>query len=595
MTAAPARRKSTRLLGLLRDAKRAGWAKWIRQGEGQEADERALLNGCWFSANRAEHVCDWIEAHCCLVEGAWRGRPFHLLAWEREILSRLFGWVRESREWGRIVRRFRWFYLEMPKKNGKSPLLGAIGSYLFFGDGNPNPRVFSVATSKKQATIVHNYACQVVQSSPALAAVANVRSDDGYKCIEYPKLGGKWSIAAADARTADGVNGHCLADELHRWDDWEFFNTLRWMLAAQPEGMFASITTAGADTQGICRSLHDKTKAVNEGRMWDDQFLGRIYAAEPSDDPHSEKTWIKANPSLGKTSRSILKLSDFRADYNAAVQDPTQWVEWLRLRLGIWKTAEAAWIEPIGGIVIWDAGAPARRGRVNRVDCWEDFTLASLRESGYECYAGFDGATHHDTTAWVFVFTDPQQSEVVRLVPYYWLPEAEALRVGAKVPYRHWADGGYICLTPGDAVDYGRVKADVVRLCDGLKLQGFAFDPLFQAEWLTQEIENETGAQRHEFRQTITEFSPPMKTLGRLIAERKARHNGHPIFTWQLGHLACYEDCNGNQRPVRQKRGDVRTIDGPVGGIMGLGLLLQAEGSEKPTWYDREENEVEFL
>ena len=494
-----------------------------------------------------------------------------------------------------MVRRFRWFYLECPKKQGKSPFLGSIGCYLMFGDGGQSTRVFSVATSKKQACIIHGYACQVVQASPMLLRAANVRTEDGYKAIEYPKTGSKWSIAAADAKTADGVNGHCLADELHRWDDWEFWNTLRWMLAAQPEGLFCAITTAGANSQSICRTQHDKTRAINEGRMWDDQFLGKIFAADTGDDPHSEKVWLKANPSLGKTSKSILKLSDFRSDYNAAVQDPTQWAEWLRLRLGIWKTAESAWLDQLGGIGAWDSGGPARLAAGKRIDCFEDFTLEQLKESKAECWAGFDGATHHDTTAWVLIFTDPKQSEVIRIVPHYWLPEAEAARAGQKAPYQHWAGSGHITLTPGDAVDYGRVKADILAACDGLSLQGFAFDPLFQAEWLTQQLEDELGTTRHEFRQVITEFSPPMKTLGRLIAERKARHNGHPVFTWQIGHLKCFEDCNGNQRPVRQKRGDLRTIDGPVAGIMGVGLMLASQVESAPSYYDRDDVEVEFL
>lgn len=585
-------RRSTRLIELRRWAKRKGWLKWIREGDGETADERALLNGCWFVPQRGEHVCRWIEDHCCLVEGAWRGKPFALLDWQRDFLMRLFGWVRYSAEWERVVRRFRWSYLELPKKNGKSPLLGAVGCYLLFGDGNQSARLFSVATSKKQATVVHNYAVQVVQASERLARVARVKTEDGYKTIEYPGLGGKWSIAAADAKTADGVNGHCLADELHRWVDWEFWNTLRWMLAALPEGLFFAMTTAGADSQGICRTQHDRTLAINEGRQFDDQFLGRIYGADAADDVHDPQVWARVNPSLGRDRKAILKLSDFRGDYNAALQDPTQWTEWLRLRLGIWKTAEAAWVDQLGGIGRWDAGTPAREKARRRIDCYEDFEIADLK--GQPCWFALDGATHHDTTAVVFVFPDPEHSEVLRIVPYYWLPEAEAHRLGAKVPYQYWADAGLITLTPGDAVDYSRVLADVVEICAGHEVQAFAFDPLFQAEYLTQQIAEETGVQRVEFRQTITEFSPPMKTLGRLIAERKVRHNGHAIFTWQLGHLRCYEDCNGNQRPVRQKRGDHRTIDGCVAAIMTVGLATAGEDA-KPTWYDRDEHDVEFL
>ncbi len=587
-----ARRQSTKLVELKRWARRRGWAKWLRSGEGEEADERALLNGCWFVPARAEHAIGWIESHCCLVEGAWRGKALTLQDWQREFLGRLFGWVRWSSEWERVVRRFRWAYAELPKKNGKSPLMAAVGCYLLFADGNQSARAYSVATAKKQAAIVHGAAIQMVEHSPALSKVSKVRTEDGYRVIEYPRLGGKWTIAAADARTADGVNGHCLADELHRWNDWEFWGTLRWMLAAQPEGLFFAITTAGADLQSICRTQHDRTRAVNEGRQIDEQFLGQIWAASAEDDPHDKAVWRKANPSLGTDRRAILKLSDFRADYQAALQDPTQWSDWLRLRLGIWQTAEKAWVDQLGGIGRWDAGTPARAKHRKRIDCYEDFRAEDL--AGQTCWFALDGATHHDTTAAVFVFPDLKQSEIYRLLVYYWLPEAEAIRLGAKVPYQYWADQGLITLTPGDAVDYGRVQADLVALCGRYEVQSFAFDPLFQAEYLTQQVAEETGVTRVEFPQTIMHFSPPMKTLGRLIAERKVRHNGHAILTWQLGQLKCYEDANGNQRPVRQKRGDHRTIDGCVAAIMALGLATAGE-DDRPTWYDRDEHDVEFL
>lgn len=586
------KRQSTRLLNLKRWAKRRGWAKWLRQGEGEAADERALLNGCWVVPERGQHAIDWIESHCCLVEGAWRGKPFVLQEWQRDFLFRLFAWVRYSDEWERVVRRFRWVYAELPKKNGKSPLQAAVGCYLLFGDGNQSSRIYSTATAKKQAAIVHGAAIQMVEASPELSKVATVKTRDGYKVIEYPRLGGQWSIAAADARTADGFNGHCLADELHRWNDWEFWTTLRWMLACQPEGLFFAITTAGADLQSICRTQHDRARAVNEGRQFDEQFLGRIWAADAADDPHSKDVWQKANPSLGTDRRAILKLSDFRSDYAAAVQDPTQWSDWLRLRLGIWKTAESAWVDQLGGIGRWDSGTPARERVKKRIDCFEPFEIADLK--GMPCWFALDGATHHDTTAAVFIFPDAKQSEVLWLMPYYWLPEAEAVRLGAKVPYQYWADAGLITLTPGDAVDFAQVKADLVGLCGELEVQAFCFDPLFQAEWLTQQIADDTGVTRVEFPQTITHFSPPMKTFGRLIAERKIRHNGHPIFTWQLGNLKCYEDCNGNQRPVRQKRGDPRTIDGCVAAIMAVEMATAGE-SEKPSWYDRDDNQVEFL
>ena len=581
--------KSPRLAEFKAWAKRKGWLSWLRRGDGEEADERALLNGCWFVPERARHVCDWIERYCHLVEGPWRGRRFELLDWQREVLSQLFGWVKWSPEWQRNVRRFRWAYLELPKKNGKSPLMAAVGCYLMFGDGAANPKNFSVATAKKQAALVHRAAVDMILASPELSAVANIRTEDGYQLIEYPQAGGRWSITSSDSRTADGVNGNCLADELHRWNDWEFWGTLRWMLAALPEGLFFSITTAGSGTEGICRSQRDKTLAVNSGRQVDEQFFGRVWGLGPADDPHEEKSWRRANPSLGSDRAHPLKLSTFRADYESAKLDPSQWNDFLRLRLGVWSAAESAWIDTLGGVARWDAGPDARANHRARIDCWEDFGLQDLAE--VPCWFGFDGATHHDTTAAVFVWLMPDES--MRIMPLYWLPEAEALRLGPKVPYREWSEAGLINLTPGDACDYERVLQDVVGWCQRLNVQGFAFDPLFQAEWLTQRIEAETGVQRVEFPQTIMHFSPPMKTLGRLIATKQARHNGHPILTWQLGHVKAYTDANGNERPVRQKKGDHRTIDGVVAAIMAVGLATA--GEQAPTWYDDDNAEVEFV
>ncbi len=155
---------------------------------------------------------------------------------------------------------------------------------------------------------------------PDLSAVAKIKKLEGFSQIEYGD--NHWNVVAADPDSADGVNGHCLADELHRWKGFEFFNALKWMLASQPEGVFAGITTAGSEMQSVCRQLHEKTKAVNAGRQVDESHYGVIYAASPDDDPHEEATWFKANPSLGTDADAPLKLSTFRQDYEAAKNEP---------------------------------------------------------------------------------------------------------------------------------------------------------------------------------------------------------------------------------------------------------------------------------
>jgi phage terminase large subunit-like protein len=381
------------------------------------------------------------------------------------------------------------------------------------------------ATTRKQAERLMVHAIRQVRNRADLDRVATIKKLEGFYSLAYGDS--LWTVLAADPESADGINGHVIADEVHRWVGFEFYNTLRWALASQPEGLFVAITTAGNDLQSVCRTLHDKAQAVNAGRQKDDTFYGEIWAADALDDPHKKETWHKANPSLGTTRKHPLKLSTFRADYESAKVDPTQWPTWMRLRLGVWQSGVGSWIDELGGIGKWDAGEIFRRTHKKRIDCYEEFTAETLR--GKTCYAALDGATHHDTTALVFCFPDEEVDELVRILPFFWLTRAEAEKQQSRVPYQVWSEGGYITLTDGDAVDYDRVYADSVELMQMFSCRKLYFDPLFQAEWLTQRIADSTGTEREEFPQTIVHFAAPMAAASRLIVLHKLRHNGHPV------------------------------------------------------------------
>ncbi len=125
------RRQSTKLLELKAQAKAQGWLKYLRHGPGEEADERALLNGCFFSIRRAEHWLEFADRFGTLTEGPWKGKKFELLDWQIEDTSRVFGWLKHNPEWGYPVRRFRFAYLEVPKKNGKTPLVSLMETTCF--------------------------------------------------------------------------------------------------------------------------------------------------------------------------------------------------------------------------------------------------------------------------------------------------------------------------------------------------------------------------------------------------------------------------------------------------------------------------------
>jgi phage terminase large subunit-like protein len=588
------RRKTTKLLDAIGKAKREGWYQYLRQGPGEEADERALLSGCYFDVHRAEHWLQFAEEFGTLTEGPWKGKPFRLLDWQATCSSRVFGWMKFSPEWGYPVRRFRFWYEEVPKKNGKTPFVSLVGNYLLFGDSwDRQINLYLAATTRKQAERCLLHALRQVRNRDELLAVATLRKFEGFWSIAYGD--NEWNVVAADPESADGVNGHCLADELHRWKGFEFFNTLKWMLASQPEGLFVGITTAGADMQSVCRTLHDKTHAINAGKQIDEAFYGEIFAADKDDDPHEEATWFKANPSLGTDRDAPLKLSTFRQDYEAAKAEPSQWPAFLRLRLNIWLTAENAWLDEAcpRGIADWDSGPTERAGKKRRIDCYELFTeeqIAELAKEECPAWLGMDFAAVRDTNAAVVSVRRPDGT--IAVVPFCWLPEREAERQNKRVPYQQWAEGGHIKLTPGDVADYNMIFDDLVEIINRFGVTKFYYDPLFQAEWLTQRLEAETGAVRWEFPQTIMEYGPIVREVERLIIGHELRHNGHPLLTWQIGNAQAKTNANQDKRLVKQKQGDYRKVDLAQAMLMSLRDAvtgLEDEGS----FYD--DNDVEII
>lgn len=587
------RRQSTKLIELKNNARRDGWLRYIREGEGEEADERALLAGCYFDPKRCDHWLEFADKYGTLTEGPWKGKPFRLLEWQSLHTGRFFGWMKPSAEWGHAVRRFRFLYMEVPKKNGKTPLLSLLGNYLLFGDSwDRQINLYLAATTRKQAERCLMHAVRQVKNHPDLVGNPKVKVTklEGFSQIEFGD--NAWSVVAADPDSADGVNGHCLADELHRWKGFEFFNALKWMLASQPEGVFAGITTAGSEMQSVCRTLHEKTKAVNAGRQVDESHYGVIYAASGDDDPHDEQIWLKANPSLGTTQDAPIKLSTFRQDYEAAKNEPSQWPAFLQLRLNIWRTAEHGWLDEAcpHGLADWDSGGVERGSTKRRIDCYEAFSVDALANEAVESWLGLDLAAVRDTCA--ATVSVRRKNGTVCVMPFFWLPEREAERQNKRVPYQQWAEGKFIKLTPGDVVDYDTIIVDLCDVVHRFRCCKFYYDPLFQAEWLTQRLESETGCERVEFPQTVIEYAPIVREVERMIIGHELRHNGHPLMTWQIGNAKAKTNANGDKRLIKQKQGDYRKVDGPQSMLMSLrdavtGLIDEGD------FYD--DNEVEVI
>lgn len=491
-------------------------------------------------------MVDFFANFLRLYEGEKAGQPFTLIPWAEDALRRIFGWVKPSEFFGREVRRFRKASIWVPKKNGKSPVGAGVGLYLLCADGEQGQKVFSAAKDGKQAGIIHTHARKMVEMSPALSEVCRINKSTGR--ITHEPSSSFYDVLSGDNITGqEGLNGSVIVDEVHVIDA-RLASTLEHMGASRSEPLQFEISTAGNDPLSYGKRQYDYGKMVERGDAVDDSFFFACWEAkqdagdEELEDP---EIWKAANPSWGYT----INAEEFADSFQRAKRSPNDWINFKKYRLNIWATGENPWLR----IDDWNA-------------CREDFTDADLK--GLPCWGGLDLAKTRDLTALTMVFRD-DTADKYYLRPHYWLPEKRADEINHSVPMREWAKRGFVTLTPGDVCDYTFVAKEIGELDKRFRILILAFDP-YNAEQLTQQLENEYGIPRVSFGQTITNFADPTKEFERLVVSRGLAHNGHPVLTWQAGHVNVKSDANNNIRPVKQKHGDVRTIDGIVAGIMGL-------------------------
>ena len=145
-------------------------------------------------STKGRDVVKFIEKFCVHGEGDFYGKPFILAEWQKKILFELY----EQKEDG--SRKFREALIGMPKGNGKSALISAIGLFELMGAGVTSPLVAMGASSKEQAGIVFDYMRSMCENSPVLSRVTECFENE----IQLKGSAGRAYRVSADFNTAEG-------------------------------------------------------------------------------------------------------------------------------------------------------------------------------------------------------------------------------------------------------------------------------------------------------------------------------------------------------------------------------------------------------
>lgn len=465
------------------------------------------------------------------------GQPLTLLDWQHSLLWDVYGTVNE-----RGYRQYRYAYLEMPKKNGKTTMIAGLGLYHLVCDP-PGGQIYCCAADKKQAGLVYKAACGMIDQDPELAKILKVK--DSSKEIINRETGTIMTVLSAEAYTKHGINPTVVIfDELHAQPTRDLWDVMTFGAgAARKEPLWWVITTAGddPDRHSIGFEIHDKAMKLRSGELVDPTWYVRIYGIpddygmdpdeRPEEDIYDEALWFRINPSLGHT----ISIESVRQEAVAARSSPASEKLFRWLRLNQWISLKTVGWQPLS---LWDK----TNGK------WGLSELA-----GKKCYAGLDLSSTTDITAACYLFPPQDGLPDWRAIFDAWIPDANMKKRvrDDKVPYDRYVDQKYLLTTPGDVVDYDFVEARLLASSKQYDIHTLGTDP-WNSRMLSQRLMR-GGLEVVEIAQDMKNMSPAMKLIEQFMKRGLMTHEANPLARWCWGNIAIAVDGNENIKPIKNK------------------------------------------
>ncbi len=496
--------------------------------------------------NKADRVIKFIERVCTHVKGDLAGKPFMLEEWQIDYIKQLFGTVNQDG-----TRQYRTSFVFIPRKNGKSNLLAAIGLALLFVEKEPGAEIYVCASSRDQANAIFEVCKQMIRNQPILERGCKVYRNS----IVLNGTNSFLKAVAADAGVLHGSNASAvLYDEVHTAKNRELWDVMSTSMGARSQPLMFGISTAGMfDPNSVCYELYDYGKKVRDGIIEDRTFLPLIYEAAPEDDIHEVSTWKKANPNFGIS----IKPEYFEKMSQEAKTLPSTEIAFRQLHLNQWVNSLSGWIPDDE----WMQSA----GEVN---------LAELK--GRPCFGGLDLAAVEDVTAFVLIF--PWDDGSIKVLPYLFVSEAavERRRKQTGGSYDNFVAKGELIVTDGNSTDYGVIKRKIIEAAELFDVQSIAFDR-WNSNALVQQLTDE-GIEMDPFGQGFISMTSPIKNAEVLIKKQLLHHGGHSMLRWMVGNVVVKRDDAENVKFSKAKAGD--KIDGIIAMVMALGEKMTVENSD---------------
>ena len=488
-----------------------------------------------FDAGIAKNHTDFIERFCKLPSGDV-GQPLKLELFQKARLQALFGFVDDN-----DVRQYNECLIIEGRKNGKTTETAAIELDLLINDREGAPQIYNIATMLDQAKLGFNAALKMVKQSPLLSKHVKKRVSDLYFAGNF----GYIKALASNSNSLDGLDVHgAVIDELSAIKDRDIYDLIKQAMGARRQPLLFCITTNGYVREGIFDAQYAYASAVLDGTIKNPRFLPFIYELDNPDEWTDERAWIKANPGLD----TIKSRAYLREMVQKAKDDPSFKPTVLVKDFNVPQSGSSTWL-PFESVV-------------------NESTYDMDRISHSYAIGGCDLSSVYDLTCATLIIRKPTVENVYVLQKYF-IPQRkidESLGADTKqVPYKLWAEQGWLTINEGAQVDYSLVTQWFVEMVEKYDIRPLwvCYDRALAGYW-QGEMES-YGFEMEKTAQGPFTWSQPMKELGCALTEHKVNYNNNPMLRWCLantGVKALNKDGIETIQPVKLQQN--RRIDGMV-------------------------------
>ena len=500
----------------------------------------------------SEKRIKFIQEKCKHFEAPHAGKPFILEIWQKAFIEAIFAIKIYDEEVGRYIRKYRDILFLVGRKNGKTPLIGAICLSEWFC-GEMGKKILCASNDFEQADLMFQAINSMREESKTLEKVTrknlkgiyfgNPKTKKKKGKFSYQNKGSIRKLSAKSGAKEGRNIGVGAVDEVFEMEDDTLVMPIRQALSTQEEPLYFELTTEGFTQDGYLDKRLIEARKVLNGEKQNERWLIWLYTQDSEAEVwEDEASWQKSNPGIGK----IKKWSFLRRMIEEARDSSSTKAFVLAKDFNVKQNNSQAWL--------------SKKDIENTLEAnIEDF-------KGKIAIGAADLSETNDLTNARVLFYDPETKKKTTFSKYF-IPESKLrdMEEGeTKEKFRKWIKDDHIYVCAGNEVEQSDVVEWFVMLYKRYRIKTFitGYDK-WQAKAFKKGMDD-YGFDTEKIGQAF-ELSSAMSSVEADLKDNLLNYNQNPVDIMCLSNVSAKWKSSGMARaPVKVQGKPDNWIDGAV-------------------------------